>query len=41
MVDLSTRKIKQLFEQQMREITRRTVPREETFDYQLSGGWIR
>ncbi len=42
MVDLSTRTIKRLFEQQVRELTQRTVmPIEDSFDYQFSGGWLR
>ncbi|MDP3989702.1 MAG: hypothetical protein Q8Q01_00680 [archaeon] len=40
MVDLSTRTIRQLFEQQVRELTQRTVTaKEDSFDYQFSGGW--
>gem|GEM_PF-1015426 len=43
MVDLSTRTIRNLFEEQMRELTRRTIilSREDSFDYQLSGGWLQ
>jgi len=42
MVDLTNRTIKRLFEKQVLDLTRRTViEREDTFDYQLSGGWIR
>jgi len=42
MVDLTTKTIKRLFEKQVRELTHRTVmPKEETFDYQMSGGWLR
>ena len=42
MVDLTNKTIKHLFEQQVLDMTRRTlIDREDTFDYQLSGGWIR
>ncbi len=42
MVDLTTKTIKKLFEQQIRELTRQTITKKtETFDFQLSGGWIR
>ncbi|HLD00927.1 MAG TPA: hypothetical protein VJC39_04225 [Candidatus Nanoarchaeia archaeon] len=42
MVDLSTTTIKKIFEQQLRELTKRTVlPMEESFNYQFSGGWIQ
>lgn len=42
MVDLSHRTIKNLFEQQIKELTQRALlPREDSFDYQLSGGWLR
>jgi len=42
MVDLTNNTIRRLFEQQVLDLTRRTnIEREDTFDYQLSGGWIR
>ncbi len=42
MVDLSTNTIKKLFEQQVNELTRKTVfPLEETFDWQFSGAWLK
>tara|TARA_Y100000310_G_scaffold335140_1_gene416463 strand:+ start:1014 stop:1139 length:126 start_codon:yes stop_codon:yes gene_type:complete len=41
MVDLTTRTIKKIFENQIRELTSKTVPKEESFDYQFSGGWLR
>jgi len=42
MIDLTTRTIKRLFEQQVMKMTTETIrPREESFDYQLSGGWLR
>jgi len=42
MVDLSTKTIKRLFEEQIRQMTKDTVRvKEDTFDYQLSGGWIK
>jgi len=41
MVDLTTRTIKRLFEEQVRSMTERTIAaKEDTFDYQLSGGWL-
>jgi len=39
MVDLSTKTIKKLFERQIRELT--LGPKEDSFDYQFSGGWLR
>lgn len=40
MIDLSTGTIRQLFEQQVRELTQRTIiTKEDSFDYQFSGGW--
>ena len=42
MVDLTTKTIQRLFEKQVRELTHRTIAvKEDTFDYQLSGGWIQ
>jgi hypothetical protein len=42
MVDLSTKTIKNLFEQQIQRLTLETVgAKAATFDYQMSGGWIR
>ena len=42
MVDLTTKTIRKLFEQQVRELTIRTImPKEETLDIQFSGGWLR
>lgn len=41
MIDLSTRTIKKLFEKQILELTKKNLPREEIFDFQLSGGWLR
>lgn len=41
MNDLSTHTIKKLFEKQVNELTRRSLPQEDSFDFQLSGGWIR
>ena len=42
MVDLTKKTISRLFQQQIMELTQRTVmPIEETFDYQFSGGWLR
>ena len=42
MIDLTTRNIQRLFERQVRELTRKTImSKEDTFDYQLSGGWLQ
>ncbi len=42
MVDLSTATIKRLFERQVKALTERTIMvKEDSFDYQLSGGWLR
>lgn len=42
MVDLTNNTIRRLFEQQVKELTSRTViSKEDSFDYQLSGGWLR
>lgn len=42
MVDLSHKTIKQLFEKQIRDLTIRSViSKEESFDYQFNGGWLR
>lgn len=42
MVDLTTRTIKRLFEQQIKELTQRAlVSPEDTFDVQFSGAWLR
>ena len=40
MVDLTTTTIKKLFEEQVRELTGKTISHEELFDYQFSGGWF-
>jgi len=40
-MDLTTHNIKKLFEKQVAELTQRTIHKEETFDYQMSGGWLR
>lgn len=39
MIDLSTKTIKKLFEEQVKDLTLRT--KEDLFDYQFSGGWLR
>jgi len=39
MIDLTPRTIQRLFEEQIRELTMRTLCREDTFDYQFSGGF--
>jgi len=42
MNDLSKENIKNLFEQQMLELTKQTIAQQaDIFDFQLSGGWIR
>ena len=42
MVDLSNKTIKNLFEKQVRELTTRSIiSKEESFDYQFSGRWLR
>ena len=42
MVDLTNRTIKKIFEQQVKDLTLRTVAtREDSFDYQLSGEWLQ
>lgn len=42
MVDLSMNTIQTLFEQQIRALTHRTLTaKEDSFDFQLSGGWLR
>ena len=42
MVDLTTRTIKRLFERQIRDLTEKTlINKEDSFDIQFSGGWLR
>jgi len=42
MVDLTTTTIKRLFEEQIQDLTQRTiVAKEDLFDFQLSGGWLQ
>lgn len=42
MVDLTTKTIKKLFEQQVRNLTSSTIMnKEDSFDFQLSGGWLK
>jgi len=42
MIDLAPKTIKHLFEKQVDELTKRTIAaREDFFDYQLSGAWLR
>jgi hypothetical protein len=42
MIDLSTKTIKKLFEEQIRRVTLETVrSKVDSFDYQMSGGWIK
>jgi hypothetical protein len=42
MVDLTKKTIRNLFQQQVMDMTQRTViPLEDSFDYQFSGRWVR
>ncbi|MBI2112100.1 hypothetical protein HYT52_01015 [Candidatus Woesearchaeota archaeon] len=41
MVDLSISTIKKLFEEQVRELTNKTICPEDSFDLQFSGAWLR
>tara|TARA_Y100000310_G_scaffold306937_1_gene348531 strand:+ start:18 stop:152 length:135 start_codon:yes stop_codon:yes gene_type:complete len=44
MMNVSTWHIKKLFEKQITELTKKTsnvIPKEELFDLQMSGGWLR
>ena len=42
MVDLTTKTIQRIFHRQVQELTQRTImSKEDTFDYQLSGGWLQ
>lgn len=42
MVDLNAKTIQKLFEQQIRELTQKTfIKKEDSFDFQLSGGWLQ
>jgi len=41
MIDLSTKTIKELFEQQVKDLTLRSVRKEDSFDYQFGGGWLQ
>ncbi len=41
MVDLSNKTIQKIFHEQVRQLTTNTlISKEETFDFQMSGGWI-
>ena len=42
MIDLNPNTISRLFQEQVRDLTTKTIIlKEDTFDYQLSGGWLR
>ncbi len=42
MIDLSTKHIRGLFEEQIRDLTQRTlISREDSFDLQFSGRWLQ
>jgi hypothetical protein len=40
-MDMSTYNIKKLFEKQISELTKRSLNKEELFDFQLSRGWLK
>ncbi len=41
MIDMQPKTIQRLFQQQVLKLTAETViSKEDTFDFQLSGGWI-
>ena len=41
MIDLQPKTIQRLFQKQVRDLTARTLMvKEDTFDFQLSGGWL-
>ena len=40
-IDLTTKTIRRLFEEKIKELTARTMPREESFNLQFSGWWLR
>jgi len=41
MVDLTLEGIKQLFDQQVLDMTKKTIHKEDLFDFQFSGGWLQ
>ena len=42
MIDLSTRTIQNLFEQQVKKLTQKTqFTKEDSFDFQMSGVWLQ
>jgi hypothetical protein len=42
MIDLSTKNVRKLFEQQIKMLTQQTlIQKEDSFDYQFSGRWIQ
>jgi len=41
MVDLTTHGIKKIFENQIRELTQKSLYPENSFDLQFSGGWLQ
>ena len=41
MVDLTLERIKQLFDQQVLDMTKKTIHKEDLFDFQFSGGWLQ
>ncbi len=43
-MDLSPYQIKKIFEKQILELTKKSLnrlPKEEIFDFQFSGGWLK
>ena len=40
-IDLTTKTIRRLFEEKIKVLTARPMPREETFNLQFSGWWLR
>ncbi len=42
MMDQNTRQIRRIFEEQIRDLTQRTlISREDSFDLQFSGRWLQ
>ena len=42
MIDMTTKTIRKLFEKQVQELTQRTImQKEDSLDFQYSGGWLQ
>jgi len=42
MIDLTTKTIRKIFEQQIRDLTQRTlIQKEDSFDLQFNGRWLQ